>query len=120
MKDTIGLLVKIFGSRELFVDEYKKFLTERLLSRQSDFYRIGKEAEYLELMKLRFGEESMADCNVMIADIVNSERDKKNILPHRARIAVFYQLLYFFFYFLDNYRKLFYNPYGAIKHFYSL
>jgi len=79
-RDTIGLLVKIFGSRELFVDEYKKLLADRLLARQSAFYQIDKETEYLELMKLRFGEHSMRDCAVMIADIANSERIRNNVL----------------------------------------
>merc|ERR1712154_218201 len=77
--DTIGLLVKIFGSREIFVEEYRKLLGDRLLSRQKDFFQIEKETEYLELMKLRFGEESMEDCNVMVKDIINSQRDTVNI-----------------------------------------
>jgi len=79
--DTIGLLVKIFGSKEIFVEEYRKLLGDRLLSRQSDFFNIDKEMEYLELMKLRFGDDSMADCQVMVKDIINSQRDTCNIQP---------------------------------------
>ena len=62
--DTIGLLVKIFGSREIFVEEYRKLLGDRLLSRQKHFFNVDLETEYLELMKLRFGEDSMQDCQV--------------------------------------------------------
>eukprot|EP00040_Diaphanoeca_grandis_P029050 m.169123 g.169123 ORF g.169123 m.169123 type:complete len:767 (-) comp31552_c0_seq6:254-2554(-) len=70
--DVTSLLINIYGSKELFVNEYRNLLADRLLA-LSD-YNIDKEARYLELLKLRFGEESMSQCDVMLKDIADSKR----------------------------------------------
>lgn len=76
--DVTTLLVNIYGSEELFVKEYRSLLSDRLLE-LSD-YNIDKETRYLELLKLRFGEDPMSQCEVMLKDIVDSKRITTRIL----------------------------------------
>ena len=49
--DIISMLVNIYGSKELFVNEYRSLLSNRLLSNRS--YDTEKQIRYLELLKLR-------------------------------------------------------------------
>ncbi|KAF2077863.1 hypothetical protein CYY_000825 [Polysphondylium violaceum] len=71
-KDTISSLVNIYDSPELFVNEYRNMLSDRLLSLRD--YNLDKEIKNVELLKLRFGENSMHNCEVMIKDISDSKR----------------------------------------------
>lgn len=70
--DVVSLLVDVFGSRDLFVAEYRSLLAARLLG------RVGFEAEgevrTLELLKLRFGEAPFHAAEVMLKDIADSRR----------------------------------------------
>lgn len=50
--DIISMLVNVYGSKELFVNEYRTLLADRLLSQFS--YNTEKEIRYLELLKLRW------------------------------------------------------------------
>ena len=77
------MLVNIYGSKELFVNEYRTLLSNRLLNlNQSQFtYDTDKEIRNLELLKLRFGEASLHQCEVMLKDIGDSKRI--NNLLHR-------------------------------------
>lgn len=70
--DITSVLINIYGSKELFVKEYRLLLSERLLALND--YDVDKEARYLELLKLRFGEEHMTQCDVMLKDISDSKR----------------------------------------------
>eukprot|EP00743_Colponemidia_sp_Colp-15_P007167 GILK01007736.1.p1 GENE.GILK01007736.1~~GILK01007736.1.p1 ORF type:complete len:769 (+),score=156.85 GILK01007736.1:51-2357(+) len=70
--DIISMLVNIYGSKELFVNEYRGMLSERLLA--STDYETEKEVRNLELLKLRFGEASLHSCEIMVKDIVESRR----------------------------------------------
>jgi len=45
------MLVDIYGTRELFVNEYRALLADRLLTQFMD--HIAEEIRYLELLKLR-------------------------------------------------------------------
>jgi anaphase-promoting complex subunit 2 len=56
--DIIGLLVDIYGSKELFINEYRTMLAEKLLGKSS--YDTEREMHALELLKIRFGETSPA------------------------------------------------------------
>jgi anaphase-promoting complex subunit 2 len=49
--DIISMLVNVYGSKELFVNEYRTLLADRLLSQFT--YNTEKEIRYLELLKLR-------------------------------------------------------------------
>ncbi|KAL9188455.1 hypothetical protein ACHAXT_006833 [Thalassiosira profunda] len=75
--DILSMLVGIWGSKDLFVNEYKIMLADKLLSNLE--YDTDKEVHNLELLKLRFGEEAMRQCEVMIKDIDDSKRIQTNI-----------------------------------------
>jgi anaphase-promoting complex subunit 2 len=71
------MLVGIYGSKDLFVNEYRIMLADKLLG-NTDF-NTDREVHNLELLKLRFGEASMRQCEVMIKDIDDSKRIQTNI-----------------------------------------
>ena len=75
----------IYGSKELFIKEYREMLAERLLS--SATYATDKEARNLELLKTRFGEQSLGQCEVMLQDLKDSKRLNTNIQNRRGKAA---------------------------------
>jgi len=75
--DILSILTNIFGSNDLFVDEYRIILADKLLA-NTDF-DTDKEVHNLELLKLRFGENSMRQCEIMIKDMDDSKRIIANI-----------------------------------------
>ena len=78
--DIISMLVNIYGSKELFVNEYRSLLSNRLLAQRS--YDTDKEIRYLELLKLRFGDVPLHQCEVMLKDISDSKRINSHL--HRC------------------------------------
>ena len=81
--DIISMLVNIYGSKELFVHEYRNLLADRILSQFS--YETSKEIRYLELLKLRFGEAQLHYCEVMIKDVADSRRINAHISDEREK-----------------------------------
>uniref|UniRef100_A0A914R5T3 Cullin family profile domain-containing protein n=1 Tax=Parascaris equorum TaxID=6256 RepID=A0A914R5T3_PAREQ len=87
--DVFNMLVSIYGSKDLFVKEYRQLLAERLTkswNRDPHF-----ELRYLELLKLRFSEGELQQCEVMLKDMRDSERVDHNVysslpFPISARI----------------------------------
>lgn len=75
--DIISMVVDIYGSKEIFVNEYRSLLADRLLS-QLDF-NPGREIRNLELLKLRFEETMLHTCQVMLKDITDSKRINSHI-----------------------------------------
>lgn len=75
--DIISMLVNVYGSKELFVNEYRTLLADRLLT--SLTCDTEKEIRYLELLKLRFGDAQLHFCEVMLKDIVDSKRINQHI-----------------------------------------
>ncbi|CAG9761203.1 unnamed protein product [Ceutorhynchus assimilis] len=75
--DIISMLVNIYGSKELFVNEYRTLLADRLLSQYN--CDTEKEIRYLELLKLRFGDSHLHFCEVMLKDIGDSKRINQRI-----------------------------------------
>lgn len=75
--DILSMLVGIYGSKELFVNEYRGMLADKLLANLD--FDTDKEVHNLELLKLRFGELSMRQCEIMIKDIDDSKRINSNI-----------------------------------------
>lgn len=75
--DIISMVVDIYGSKELFVIEYRNLLAERLLSQLE--FNPEKEIRNLELLKLRFGEVLLHCCEVMLKDITDSKRINAHI-----------------------------------------
>jgi anaphase-promoting complex subunit 2 len=80
--DIISMLVNIYGSKELFVNEYRSLLSNRLLSHFS--YETDREIRNLELLKLRFGEAPLHQCEVMLKDIGDSKRINSNLHSAKA------------------------------------
>ncbi|KAL0586309.1 hypothetical protein ABG067_003921 [Albugo candida] len=74
--DILQILVNIYGSKEVFVSEYKVLLADRLL--QALNYSTEKDLETFELLRLRFQEDGLRDCQVMIRDIEESRRINSN------------------------------------------
>jgi anaphase-promoting complex subunit 2 len=81
----ISMLVNIYGSKDMFVNEYKTLLADRLLSSYS--YNMEKEIRNLELLKVRFGDSNLFACEAMIKDISESKRINANILEQLTRQA---------------------------------
>lgn len=69
--DVIGSLISIFDSKETFVREMRNMLAERLLQKRAEF---DQEMSVLELLKLRFGDNALQACEVMLRDIFDSRR----------------------------------------------
>lgn len=75
--DIISMLVNIYGSKDLFVSEYRTLLADRILSTFN--YDTEKELRYLELLKLRFGESHLHFCEIMLKDVADSRRINSHI-----------------------------------------
>ncbi|QDZ24626.1 subunit 2 of anaphase-promoting complex [Chloropicon primus] len=76
-KDIVAALIDVLGNKEYFIKEYKMILAERLLSKVDD--DIDDETRILELLKLRFGANSLRDCEIMLKDMADSKRITSNI-----------------------------------------
>eukprot|EP00794_Sanderia_malayensis_P015618 gene15618-17192_t len=75
--DIINILVNIYGSKDMFVSEYRTLLADRLLNNYS--YDITNERRYLELLKRRFGESHLHFCDIMLKDVQDSQRMNSHI-----------------------------------------
>lgn len=82
--DIISLLVSIYGSKEIFINEYKTVLADRLLHQLN--YNTAREIRNVELLKLRFGESHMHYCEVMLKDVADSRRINTNIREEESRL----------------------------------
>jgi len=69
--DIIGMLVNIYGTKDVFVDEYQNLLSDRLLKRSQ--YDTDSDVASVELLKIRFGASKFHGCQVMLNDITNSK-----------------------------------------------
>ena len=75
--DILSMLVRIYGSVQVFVNEYRTLLADRLL--KTPDFDVDSELKSLELLKLRFGEAAMHVCGLMIKDVADSRRINANI-----------------------------------------
>lgn len=82
--DVIGMLVGIYGTKELFLKEYRSMLSDRLLTKSE--YECDRELRTLELLKVRFGEGSLHSAEIMLKDITDSKRINANVqgVPNNA------------------------------------
>jgi anaphase-promoting complex subunit 2 len=62
--DILSMLVSIYGSKDLFVNEFRLMLADKLLANLT--FDTDQEVHTLELLKLRFGDVSMRSCEIMI------------------------------------------------------
>ena len=79
------MLVNIYGSKELFVNEYRTLLADRLLAHFHS--ATEREIRNLELLKLRFGEQQLHYCEVMLKDVADSKRINAHIADHQLKEA---------------------------------
>lgn len=70
--DILNSLVNIYGSLDLFIKEFQLLLADRLL--QVRDYNAEDAILSLEMLKVRFGEQNLQACDVMIKDIATSKR----------------------------------------------
>lgn len=70
-EDVIGTLIGALGSQDIFIKEFQLIISERLLSNQATF---SQETKVLGLLKKRFGEGALQNCDVMMKDIQDSKR----------------------------------------------
>ncbi|KAG6036950.1 hypothetical protein E4U41_005391 [Claviceps citrina] len=70
-EDVVGTLINALGSQEIFIKEFQMIMAERLLSKQTNFQQ---EIKVLSLLKKRFGESALQNCDVMVKDIYDSKR----------------------------------------------
>lgn len=72
INDIISTLVGVYGSKDMFIEEYRKTLSEKLLLKTN--YDCDHEIQTLELLKLRFDESALHNCEVMLKDMSDSKR----------------------------------------------
>ena len=70
-EDVIGTLISALGSEDVFIKEFASVLADRLLG---DPTRFDQELRVLDLLKRRFGEAALQNCDVMIRDVQDSRR----------------------------------------------
>ncbi|KAJ2976546.1 hypothetical protein NQ176_g4892 [Zarea fungicola] len=70
-EDVVGTLIGALGSHDIFIKEFQLIIAERLLSKQPGFQQ---EIKVLGLLKKRFGESALQNCDVMVKDIQDSRR----------------------------------------------
>ncbi|GFZ51497.1 hypothetical protein JCM24511_09264 [Saitozyma sp. JCM 24511] len=70
--DIISTLVSIYESRDVIIKELQVLLATRLLAVKD--YDAVKEIRTIELLKLRFGENALQVCDVMLKDMADSKR----------------------------------------------
>lgn len=70
-EDVIGTLINTLGAEDVFIKEFQNIVAENLLSTQTDF---AQEQKVLDLLKKRFGESALQNCEVMIKDIYDSRK----------------------------------------------
>lgn len=75
--DIISILVNIFGSPEKFVEQYKRMLAERCVSDSN--FSIENEIKNLELLKIKFGEQLLQGCDIIIKDVNDSTKINSTI-----------------------------------------
>lgn len=77
--DIVSILVNIYETKDLFVEEYQKLLSQRLLNKY-DECNLETELRNLELLTLRFSDCELHRCEVMLKDMQTSKRINKRIL----------------------------------------
>lgn len=70
-EDVVGTLINALGSQEIFIKEFQAIIAERLLSNQANYQQ---EIKVLSLLKKRYGENALQNCDVMVKDIYDSKR----------------------------------------------
>ena len=78
-QDIMSILVNIYDSKEIFVNEYRSLLADRILNSSPDFDS-DKELRHLELLSYKFGNDEINKCNVMLRDVAESKRTNEQLV----------------------------------------
>ena len=70
--DIVSILVNVFGSPEKFMEQYKRMLIERKITDNN--FDLEQESKNLELLKLKFGENLLTNCEIIIQHIKESRK----------------------------------------------
>ncbi|CAI4216731.1 unnamed protein product [Parascedosporium putredinis] len=70
-EDVVGTLIGALGAPDIFIKEFQRIMAESLLSQEPPF---SQEIAVLHLLKKRFGESALQNCDVMLKDIGDSRR----------------------------------------------
>ena len=81
-EDVIGTLISALGSQDTFIKEFSAVVAERLLGEPA---RFDQELRVLDLLKRRFGEQALQNCDVMIKDIQDSRKVDTAIVKAQQR-----------------------------------
>ncbi|KAK0632543.1 hypothetical protein B0T14DRAFT_419759 [Immersiella caudata] len=81
-EDVIGTLISALGSEETFIKEFSSVVAGRLLGESA---RFDQELRVLDLLKRRFGEAALQNCDVMIRDVQDSRRVDAAIKRQREK-----------------------------------
>eukprot|EP00629_Pelagomonadales_sp_RCC1024_P017134 CAMPEP_0119261140 /NCGR_PEP_ID=MMETSP1329-20130426/1278_1 /TAXON_ID=114041 /ORGANISM="Genus nov. species nov., Strain RCC1024" /LENGTH=570 /DNA_ID=CAMNT_0007260643 /DNA_START=295 /DNA_END=2004 /DNA_ORIENTATION=+ len=76
MGDILAMLISIYGTTEIFVNEYRLMLSNKLLAKL-ELEDTTQELKYLELLKFRFGDAALHHCEIMLRDVEDSKRLNK-------------------------------------------
>lgn len=82
--DIVSILVNIYETKDRFVEEYQKLLSQRILSKYDDC-NLDMELRNLELLTMRFSDCELHRCEVMLKDVNSSKRINKRILSGELR-----------------------------------
>lgn len=82
--DIVSILVNIYETKDLFVEEYQKLLSQRLLNKY-DECNLDTELRNLELLTIRFSDCELHRCEVMLKDVQTSKRVNKRIISGDIR-----------------------------------
>ncbi|CAD7695987.1 unnamed protein product [Ostreobium quekettii] len=85
LNDVVSTLVGVYGSKDMFIEEYRKTLGEKLLSKTD--YDCDHEIQTLELLKLRFDETALHNCEVMLKDMGDSKRINSTLVNNEGTSA---------------------------------
>jgi anaphase-promoting complex subunit 2 len=69
-EDVIGTLIGALGSKDTFIKEFQSILADRLLWGPKPF---TQEMSVLKLLRKRFGENALQNCEVMHRDVLESD-----------------------------------------------
>jgi anaphase-promoting complex subunit 2 len=83
--DILALLVSIYGSTDIFVSEYRSIMAEKILSNVD--FKYDHEVAILELLKIRFGEDPLQSCEIMLRDLEESGRVTTAIFSELRKTA---------------------------------
>ncbi|KAK4170400.1 hypothetical protein QBC43DRAFT_5214 [Cladorrhinum sp. PSN259] len=84
-EDVIGTLISALGSGDVFIKEFSTVVADRLLQLSGNANaQFDQETLVLDLLKRRFGEPALQNCDVMIKDIKDSRKLDAQIVREKG------------------------------------